>query len=183
MEIKNKFVKNVVGVGEVDINKMPGFRDSTEDEHTILSEKYKKAIYKNIILMLFWTLVSAIFIMFHVKMYYMFNDMIFLVFAAVFAVTILINIYKLIFVDKFTLNKIMNKNYNIAEARIHHLMPRIVSQSGRPIAKIQDEKGNIYNQEFIINKENKKIYQKNQEEKFIIVMIDKKRRIYGLTHF
>lgn len=183
MEIKNKFIKNVVGSGEIDINKMPGFRSATDDEHMYISKKYQKAIGTNVITMLLWMIASAVFIVFHIYMYYQLREVIFLIFAAVFAVTIVINIYHILFVDKFTIDKIKRKDYQVAYATIHHMIPRIASQSGRPVAKIQDDEGRVYSQEFIVNKENKKIYQKNQEEKFLIIKIDEKKRVYGISHF
>ena len=69
---------------------------------------------------------------------------------------------------------------------IHHIMPGFGTRLGKLTVKIcdasDDNVGNVYNYEFVINKKVSKAYRKNKDIVLTVIEIDKQNELYNLTY-
>lgn len=105
---------------------------------------------------------------------------------AAFVVIAVVTIYKYVFIDKKADAIVNEKKYKVAPAMIHHIMPGFGTRFGKLTVKIcdasDDNVGNVYNYEFVINKKVSKAYRKNKDIVLTVIEIDKQKELYSLTY-
>ena len=92
-----------------------------------------------------------------------------------------ISIYRLAVVDKMVDDIIKNRKYELRTAKIRHLMPGFGTNLAKTEAKVQDEHGNVYSYEFVLNRKLVKKFKKEPETEFLIVKLSEKKEMYSIT--
>lgn len=189
----NNFVTKMTGRGELPIEKLQGFQSPDEETHEYILQKIKDRLSRERLSSLLWIFISAAFICLYVYLIIKSNTETkgYLVLSAiVFVIIALVCMYKMIFVDAEIKKSVENQRYRIREVNIHHLMPGFGISLGKAIAKISDEKKNVYSYEFSLSKQLRKIYKKNPNELFTIIELEmdvkplrknKTKKIYSIT--
>jgi len=94
--------------------------------------------------------------------------------------------YKYVFIDKKADAIVNERKYKVAPAMVHHIMPGFGTRFGKLTVKIcdvsDDNVGNVYNYEFVINKKVSKAYRKNKDIILTVIEIDKQKELYSLTY-
>lgn len=176
----------MMGSGEIPISRMQGFRPPDDAEHEKIQAKVKKNMKRSVVSVSFYSLVSLIFIVMYMYIYFTVktkNKVVLFTVVGIFAVAIIINIYRFVRIDKVVADIVERRDYLLCPARIHHLMPSFGTQFGNQTAKIQDMSGNVYAYEFLLNRQLKKIYKKNENAEIFIIKLDEKRELYSITYF
>lgn len=179
----NNFINKMTGKNEHPISQISGFRPPNDNEHQIILKRAEKKYRKEEAASVMMTIISFIFIIMYVYMYFHSksdNKMYILFVAGIFVIIAGINIYKLFGVDIATKKIIQNRSYRIRKVRIHHFMPGFGANIGRPEVKIQDENGDVYSYEFIINGKMKRAYSKNKSIEFCLIELNKEKSKYCL---
>ena len=180
----------MTGRGELPIGKMPGFEPPDDETHEIILERFKKQMRKETVSTVFWTIMSLFFIITYIVMYFRMDAKAdakkgILVALAAFVVIAVVTIYKYVF-DKKADAIVNEKKYKVAPAMIHHIMPGFGTRLGKLTVKIcdagDDNVGNVYNYEFVINKKVSKAYRKNKDIILTVIEIDKQNELYNLTY-
>lgn len=180
---ENSFINKITGRGELPISKMPGFHPPDDEEHEYISNKVQKNLKKETVTTGLWFVVSILITIFYLYMYFMVNTTnkkYMLLAAGVFVIMSLISVYRLLFVDKVIRKIIENREYQIRNACIHHVMPGFGMNLGKTEVKMQDENGNVYCYEFVLTKKLAKQYKKQPETEFLLIKIDEKKERYGI---
>ena len=173
----NSFITKMTGRGELPIGKMPGFEPPDDETHEIILERFKKQMRKETVS--------------YIVMYFRMDAKAdakkgILVALAAFVVIVIVNIYKYVFIDKKADAIVNEKKYKVAPAMIHHIMPGFGTRLGKLTVKIcdasDDNVGNVYNYEFVINKKVSKAYRKNKDIILTVIEIDKQKELYSLTY-
>lgn len=187
----NSFITKMTGRGELPIGKMPGFEPPDDETHEIILERFKKQMRKETVSTVFWTIMSLFFIITYIVMYFRMDAKAdakkgILVALAAFVVIAVVTIYKYVFIDKKADAIVNEKKYKVAPAMIHHIMPGFGTRLGKLTVKIcdagDDNVGNVYNYEFVINKKVSKAYRKNKDIILTVIEIDKQKELYSLTY-
>lgn len=181
---ENNFFNKIIGKGELSIKQMQGFHSPDDEEHQYITQKMQKSLIKNIVVSSLMLLISMIFTVMYIWMYFrsvVVNKEYYLVVAGVFSVITVISGYKIFFTDSMIYKIIKNCEYKLRKAKIHHVMPGVYVFEKTPV-KIQDENGNIYYYEFQLNRKMKRIYKKDVDTEFTIIELNKKKEIYCITY-
>lgn len=174
----------MTGHGEIPINKMPGFHPPNDEEHEYIFKRVEKNLKKEITTSVLWLLISLMISAFYVYMYITStadNKKYMLVAAGVFLIMAGVSIYRLVAVDRMIDNIIENREYELRTARVRHLMPGFGTNFARTEAKIQDEQGNVYSYEFVLNRKLVKRFKKEPETEFLIVKLNEKKEMYSIA--
>lgn len=190
MQENNKFIAKMTGKGEVPIENMIGFHPPDDAEHEAISKKIRKKIKREKISSCLWAAISLAFVVLYV--YLIVNSDIekkeYLVLSAlVFCAIAFVCIYKVVFIDTKIIKVFDSREYQLKDVNIHHLMPGFGVSLGKSIAKVSDinvidgiESGHsetglkVYNYEFDINRELKKVYRKNHNAVFTLISMSLK---------
>lgn len=187
----NSFITKMTGRGELPIGKMPGFEPPDDETHEIILERFKKQMRKETVSTVFWTIMSLFFIITYIVMYFRMDAKAdakkgILVALAAFVIIAVVNIYKYVFIDKKADAIVNERKYKVAPAMVHHIMPGFGTRFGKLTVKIcdvsDDNVGNVYNYEFVINKKVSKAYRKNKDILLTVIEIDKQKELYSLTY-
>lgn len=182
---ENEFISKMTGRNETPIEKLGGFHKPDDELHEQIRERVHKKMRREIATSILWTLVSLIFLCIYV--YLLIKSLAtggefsksYMMAMLVFAIMVLISIYRFYATDRVVLQALKNKSYDVRKVTIHHIMPNM----GRPIAKIQDENGTVYYYEFPLNRKLNKIFKNDNEAEFTLIKFGQKRNIYSLTYF
>lgn len=190
MQKNNKFIAKMTGKGEVPIENMTGFHPPDDAEHEAISKKIRKKIKREKISSCLWAAISLAFVVLYV--YLIVNSDIekkeYLALSAlVFCAIAFVCIYKVVFIDTKIIKVFDSREYQLKDVNVHHLMPRFGVSLGKSIAKVSDinvidgieseqsETGlKVYNYEFDINRELKKVYRKNHNAVFTLISMSLK---------
>ena len=181
---ENNFITKITGRGEIPINKMPGFHPPNNEEHEYILQRVEKNLKKEITTSVLWLIISLMISVFYLYMYITSNadnKKYMLIASAVFFIMARISIYRLAVVDKMVDDIIKNRKYKLRTAKIRHLMPGFGTNLAKIEAKVQDEHGNVYSYEFVLNRKLVKKFKKEPETEFLIVKLSEKKEMYSIT--
>lgn len=178
---ESNFIAKMTGKGELDIRKLQGFAPPDDDTQQQITKQLGKKIHREVILNFLWAGISACFTVFYLYLYASTDigtKQDFLYAAAVFAIMVVISLYRYISVDRKVIGILENRSYQVRKATIHHLMPGIRKET----AKIQDEHGNVYYYEFYLTRKMKKKYRQNPNAEFTVLRLDERKELYSLLY-
>lgn len=184
MEFKNTgFVKKLYRLDELDITNMAGFRLPDDMEHEKILKQYQKVTKKEVVGAALWIIMSIVFIVTHVIMYAKTRVGVSLLFVVIFGAAAGSGIFRLKKQDIDAMAKIRDRQYQIGMGTIARTIPGLLSQSGKIVAKIRDQDGNIYSHEFEISRKYWRIWKKKTGTLFVITKLDGSgRHAYGLIY-
>lgn len=180
---KDNFFNRMTGRGELPISKMTGFHPPEDEEHEYIEKIMHKKISRELLSSALWSIIGIAFIIIYIYVHIKSKleiSVYFFVTLGVFALIVIVNTYRFAIVDKKLDNIIKERKYTIKDVKVHHVMPGYGTNLGKLIVKIQDEKGNVYYQEFTIDRKMTKIYKHDTNTVFILIALDRNKNIYSI---
>lgn len=169
----------MTGRDEIPIEKMTGFHPPDDDEHEYILQNLRKKLKREKISSCLWIFLSLAFVGLYIHLIInskTANKIYLILSAMVFGIIAIVCAYKVLVIDVRMRTVIENKDYQMKDVHIHHLMPNIGVSLGKAVAKVSDDEQNVYRYEFDLNKRLKRIYKKNKNATFTMMKASLRRK-------